>query len=106
MWPVNYDDIHKFHLSAGIGLLVAAALLFYGTWDTSYDRLQVINTGILTPNNPYNTTVYGNETLGKIMIEATTSHLNNIVFVSHILFFFGFPEKDKSRRQFSFGSDF
>lgn len=39
MWPVNYDDINKFHLSVGVGLLVAGFLLFITTYVTFQESI-------------------------------------------------------------------
>ena len=37
MWPINYEDFKKLHMSIGAGLLVAAFVLMIQTFEVNYN---------------------------------------------------------------------
>ncbi len=42
MWPLNYENLKKFHISVGTGLLVAAFLLLLSNHWAMYDRFDTL----------------------------------------------------------------
>ncbi|MFH1182381.1 MAG: hypothetical protein V1702_05455 [Candidatus Woesearchaeota archaeon] len=38
MWPLNYEDLNKFHISLGAGLLVAAFIFYLTVFNSTYDK--------------------------------------------------------------------
>ncbi|MCX6707739.1 MAG: hypothetical protein NT001_06395 [Candidatus Woesearchaeota archaeon] len=46
MWSINYENPHKLHMSIGIGLMVAAFLLFLSNTYFSYGSLDKLSDSI------------------------------------------------------------
>ncbi len=82
MWGINYEDINKFHISIGLGLLVGAFILSFSSELNYYDRLHEYS------NNINNTNDFEKELLG-IKIEAMNSILVNNLKFSKKLFIIG-----------------
>ena len=44
MWPINYENIHKLHMSLGIGLLVASFIVFFSAHLNFYEKTTAVDT--------------------------------------------------------------
>ncbi|MBI2663279.1 hypothetical protein HYX15_01975 [Candidatus Woesearchaeota archaeon] len=52
MWPINYDDPNKFHISVGIGLIFAGFLLYLTTVWSIYNSIDKLLTEDIDVNQP------------------------------------------------------
>lgn len=89
MWPINYDDPNKFHISLGIGIIVASYILMIisANWYThDFERYE----------DRYNSSLYNmiiqpqNETYYQIKINELNERHNNRNWTFITLYGLGF----------------
>ena len=62
MWPLNYEDLNRFHISLGVGLMVAAFLLHITNTNTTWSNIEKMEVDVKNKDSLYFAKVGENKT--------------------------------------------
>jgi len=89
MWPLNYEDLNRFHISLGVGLMVAAFLLHITNTNTTWSNIEKMEVDVKNKDSLYFAKVGENKTYLETKTEALLFSSNANTIMSTTLFVVG-----------------
>jgi len=86
MWPINYDDPNKLHMSIGAGLLVAGFIFFLITMTYNWDNIERFEDKIEQESCLYNVYLESeNKTYFSGRLEVLEKEINLRMIISYMM---------------------